>query len=237
MKTTELKERIEKVEIKLTKIEKRIQKWQKENNKYELERAYSDKKEQETLLAKYQNLLNLEIAKENEFENNRIYVIWEFLLNWKNNMTEFIKDNLNMLKEYYKLSREWCEWHNYHSYNLTREEYRTIDSDYRMRVRQIKENIHPYTERCQKISNRTITIDEKMLDELLLKDCKAKYFQLVNEVSAITGVIKDASNLSIRVGELNGIIIGEKGKAKITTISAGGYNIQCFHFRTLVRKV
>ena len=36
---------------------------------------------------------------------------------------------------------------------------------------------------------------------------------------------------------VNGIIIGEKGKAKVQTFSAGGWNIQCFHYRTRVDRV
>ena len=35
-------------------------------------------------------------------------------------------------------------------------------------------------------------------------------------------------------GEFNGIVIGERGTASIRTIMAGGYNIQCLHYRVLV---
>ena len=70
-----------------------------------------------------------------------------------------------------------------------------------------------------------------------MKDCKARYFQLVEEVTEITGIIQDATNLHISGGELNGIIIGERGKAKINTFSAGGWNIQCYHYRHKVTKV
>ena len=38
-------------------------------------------------------------------------------------------------------------------------------------------------------------------------------------------------------GEINGIAEGEKGRAKVETIGAGGYNIQCYHFRVLVNKI
>lgn len=37
-------------------------------------------------------------------------------------------------------------------------------------------------------------------------------------------------------GDVNGTITGTKGTAHVQTIGAGGYNIQCFHFRCLVRK-
>lgn len=38
-------------------------------------------------------------------------------------------------------------------------------------------------------------------------------------------------------GGFNGIVVGEKGTVKITTIIAGGYNIQVLHFRVLVHEI
>ena len=50
--------------------------------------------------------------------------------------------------------------------------------------------------------------------------------------------ITDAAALYIGPeGDINGIIVGTEGKAKIQTIGAGGYNIQCFHFRTLIHEI
>ena len=67
------------------------------------------------------------------------------------------------------------------------------------------------------------------------KEADAKYDDIVNRTIELVGKIIDASNLSIGMkGDLNGVIEGEKGKAKVETIGAGGYNIQCFHFRTLI---
>ena len=57
-------------------------------------------------------------------------------------------------------------------------------------------------------------------------------------VSKICGKITNADELLVGTrGDINGIIEGENGKAEVRTIEAGGYNIQCFHFRVLVNKV
>lgn len=63
-----------------------------------------------------------------------------------------------------------------------------------------------------------------------------KYDDIVRRTSEIVGTITDASDLSIGLGgDLNGVIQGTAGSATVRTIGAGGYNIQCYHFRCLVR--
>ena len=75
---------------------------------------------------------------------------------------------------------------------------------------------------------------QKELDE----EAKRKYDFIVERATAITGKITDASGLQVGAkDDLNGYIIGERGTAKVQTIGAGGYNIQCFHFRTLINEL
>lgn len=76
------------------------------------------------------------------------------------------------------------------------------------------------------------------LEKELERDRKAKMLDLIYRVNAVVGTITDASNLRISPeGNLNGYIIGEKASAKVETIGAGGWNIQCFHYRTLIHKL
>ena len=73
------------------------------------------------------------------------------------------------------------------------------------------------------------------LKKLLNEEADKKYDFIISRTAAIVGEITDASNLSVGAkGNLNGYIIGPQGKAKVRTIGAGGYNIQCFHFRTII---
>ena len=275
MTQEQLKDRIQKANIKIDKIEKRIKKWQdamtreaflkkdgwllnmgrdedylwkeyiKECN-WELDHAVQDLHDAQLTLEKYQNMLNLEIAKDNEFENNRIMVIWEFLLNYKEKVAEYIRDNMDVLNEYYEVNHQACDWHNNNSYKvhrgeMSKEEYNRVYNELHQKEKELKQAIHPYTyevaTRDYNSDDRRYFVNEEKLEEILLKDCKARYLQLVKEVTEITGIITDAQGLSMRAGELNGIIIGEKGKAKVQTFSAGGWNIQCFHYRTRVDKV
>ena len=270
MTKEQLQERIIKSQSKINKIEKRIKKWQdakceksflkanewllnmgrdrdylyseyiKECNR-ELDYAIQDLHDAQLTLEKYQNLLSLEEAKDNEFENNRIMVIWDFLLHYKEEVAKYIRNNMKVLNEYYEVNSKMCDWHNnnhYKVYNgeITKEEYNQVYNELRNRERELESNIHPYTKLVAKSGgyHEPHIVDEAKLEEILLKDCKARYFQLVNEVTEITGIITDATNLTINGGELNGTIIGEKGIAVVNTFSAGGWNIQCFHYRTKV---
>lgn len=65
----------------------------------------------------------------------------------------------------------------------------------------------------------------------------AKEQMLIKRVNKAVGTILKSITLNVGInGELNGIIEGIKGKCKIETIYAGGYNIQCLHYRVLIHK-
>lgn len=267
-----LQDRISKSKDKIAKIEKRITKWQKaqtreaflkanswllnsgrdENYLYqehlkncnrELKHAVQDLHDAQLNLQKYENMLEFELNKDKEFENNRINVIWNFLLQWKNQVANYIRNNILVLNAYYEKNIECCDWYNnkyliLKDQGITEEEWKEHYKQLRNEERELSDNIHPYTKlvgkRCGKCDYQ---VDEAKLDELLIKDAKAKYWKLIDEVTEITGKITDANNLNTRGGELNGIIIGENGTANVQTFSAGGWNVQCFHFRHKITKV
>lgn len=81
--------------------------------------------------------------------------------------------------------------------------------------------------------------DLDKLNRILSDEKQGKYEDLINRVTAVVGEITDVSNLSIgrQQGELNGTIEGINGKCSVETIGAGGYNIQCFHYRVLIHKL
>lgn len=78
----------------------------------------------------------------------------------------------------------------------------------------------------------------KRLQKDVEEEANRKYDFIIERTNRIVGQITDASGLYVSDNfELNGIIIGTNGKARVETITAGGYNIQCLHFRVLVHPV
>lgn len=78
---------------------------------------------------------------------------------------------------------------------------------------------------------------EAWLEKEMEAEKRAKLLDLIGRINKVVGTITDATGLYIGSnGEVNGIILGTEGKAKVETIGAGGYNIQCFHFRTLIHE-
>ena len=82
---------------------------------------------------------------------------------------------------------------------------------------------------------RTLEGATARLEKDLVQEANRKYDFIIERTNKIVGTITDASNLVIGSKEdLNGYIIGDRGTAKVQTIGAGGYAVQCFHFRTLI---
>ena len=69
------------------------------------------------------------------------------------------------------------------------------------------------------------------------KDAQKRKAALLLKVQKLVGTITKA-DLYVGVdGGLNGFITGTEGKCSVEAIYAGGYNIQCLHFRTLIKLV
>ena len=81
---------------------------------------------------------------------------------------------------------------------------------------------------------------EEALDKLtedLEDEMNRKYDFIIERTNKIVGEITDVTNIRIASnGELNGIISGTRGQAKVTTIIANG-PIRIAHFRVLVKQV
>lgn len=268
MEIEKLKERIEKKEIQITKIDKRINKWASKCTKdeqdaikelwdkkyaafanwakeygvanggdeYELWSAYRDKFEAVTQLNNYKNALQFEEAKAGE---EKIKVLMDFLADWKAKVIEYIENNVEKAKEYYKLSSEYADLHNNrwkYLENHTREEFNTKLKELSEKSKKVQKQIDPLTLQAYNVYNDTLNYN--YLNKELDKDVEAKYFNMVSRVTKIVGNITDASGLHIgKDGNINGIIVGDLGKARLETIGAGGYNIQVYHFRLLVKPI
>lgn len=80
-------------------------------------------------------------------------------------------------------------------------------------------------------------INEEKLDSILHEEVEFRYKDFMTRIEKVGGAYKKVIRLEINHGDLNGIVECENGRVKISTIDAGGYNIQCYHYRVLVRKL
>lgn len=178
---------------------------------------------QHLLLAKYNNLL--------EFQKQRLSkpvhgVFKDFFENWKQKIIEFSKEHL---KKYLELDKANCELFN----KTSAEEKRTLEfkNKYSTLVRAAQAH---FTSWARDLFYKGEEEFKKYLDKYMLD----RYYELVDKITAITGEFTDVKNIYIgKDGSLNGTVTGNNGTAKIETIVAGGYNIQCLHYRVLVHKV
>ena len=108
--------------------------------------------------------------------------------------------------------------------------------DYYSVQEKLRTHIDAFTARLCEFRNEAER--EAWLEKEMEAEKKAKMLDLVSRIQKVVGTITDAAHLCIGDnGEINGYIEGTEGRATVTTIGAGGYNIQRFHFRTLVHEL
>lgn len=77
--------------------------------------------------------------------------------------------------------------------------------------------------------------DERMA-AIIKEDKQLKKLSLIYKVKNRIGKVVDGRGLYVaNDGNINGRVVGDKGSAVVQTILAGGYNIQCLHYRVLVK--
>lgn len=172
--------------------------------------------------------------------SRNVQAITEFLEMWYERCVKFYTERhekyLSALQAYHERNREYCEWSNSCGYRTRREnrdEYDQVVSEYR----KYRDAFHASWAYITQFEHGPLCWEETMKKDLR-EEYNRKYDFIIQRTNEIVGEILDASGLSVgEKGDLNGIIIGTRGKASVTTFGAGGYNIQCFHFRTTIKEV
>ena len=238
-----LNKRIEGKEKAITKLEKKMERilkaqasgW-KENPYYyhesDLKYTKRDLEEAQASLAKYRE----ELAKETEkAESRNVKVLVDFLEAWKENCIGYFKSER---KKYFAASEEHkTKIRDYEDQiwnrELSQEERKHLKQECRDAQKDFREKWHHVT----KFDHGAKTWEENLERDLELEKI-SKYDDIIERTNEIVGKIEDVSFLRVNgKGNLDGYIEGSRGRAEVHTIGAGGYNIQCFHFRTLIHKM
>ena len=235
------KTEIEKLQKKLDRIVKaQASGWT--NNPYyydenDLKWTQRDIEKANKALADYEARLQ---AEQEKAGSRNVQVIIDFLEQWKAKSRDFYEEMLPIYiaerDEYYAQDRAFCDWFNSRARieatneerKAKREEWDRIKKDFNSKWSWIMPYVTGVVRNCR--------LDTEKLEKDLKAEADRKYDFIIERTNAIVGQITDASYLRVSNGELNGVVTGTKGKASIMTIGAGGWNIQRYHFRTLVRE-
>lgn len=255
-------DKLVKLEKKLERILKAEESDYEDNNPYYY--TASDKKytlrdidDCKKSIQKYKEQLATEVEKNN---SRNVQIIIDFLNGWRDKVYSMYEKAMNSYYEEANNVKELCN--KYYPIQYTEEgkqikkEYEEARLSLHRKVNgtyELKSYTNPWNGRQEKsrvkvedgcwefIRQYIDRGDRKDAFDKLSKDLeqewKRKYDFIIERTNKIVGEIIDASDLRVTNGELNGIIIGNRGKAKVQTIGCGGWNIQVYHFRTRIDEV
>lgn len=159
---------------------------------------------------------------------------------------EVAKDKANTLSEMPAVLVEFKDyliekWDKYDEWKKA-----TIKEEYKTQPRGIGQEYHKWQ---YEMRNRWgigwydfMYLTSEQIHNQNVKDAETLVLNLINRTIEITGKIIDCNALYLDQDNsgftiINGVVIGEKGKARVESILAGGYNIQRLHVRVLVHPV
>lgn len=231
----------------------------------DIESAVDKLEEAKQILANWQAKLDERIAADDYLEANAPEILKDFLENWKQHAIVYYREKRIHFIEYRKELKAQERAARLEALQTlpSLERYREIykgreltDSDLAnlwprkdvdaflsergLEYHQIQRKLNEFGDQ---ITFRLLEIRddqerEAWLEKAMEEEKRAKLIDLIGRIMGTVGTITDAAALHIGPeGDINGYIVGTEGKAKIQTIGAGGYNIQCFHFRTLIHEM
>ena len=250
MKSTELRERLNKSEDNIAKIKKTIERHfnqaQKkraiiESNGWVLDRwryvggGPTPNEDAYWTICEYDDKMSdIEGATKKLAEAEKVRDNWQAKLDRQLELESKIQNEIPEVFKQVKndLVNEWV------IYDIAeREKMHALKSEYRNKYTNWKD----FNEHWRKLYTYTREDSLNKTDEefrkIEEKEAEAWLLDLYNRVFAITGKITDCSGITWGGKCLDGIVVGEGGTAAVNTIEAGGYNIQRLHLRTLVKEV
>jgi hypothetical protein len=227
---------IDKLNKKLERIQKAKQSNWEKNPYYYSEYDLNSTEKELNFAIKQLDSLQSDLQTANEKANSRnVLAITQFLDAWLQRNIEFYTEEKEKydiaLSDYRQHDRDYCNWFNSLRHNVTVEKRKEVEKNHK-----------EYRTNFIKSWNTQFDHGTKEWHETMHNDLKEeynrKYDYIIEKTNEIVGEITDASYLTVDAnGNLNGYIIGTRGKANVNTIGAGGYNIQCYHFRTLIHEI
>ena len=239
------KAELDKLEKKMARVLKAKESNYEENNPY----YYSDYDFRSTTreielakqaLADWENKL---VEENNKAASRNVPAITEFLDMWEQRVIEFYTDSYERYKDAYQEYRADMDRMQEELRSMGRAQWDKDHPRYEEYQKLYKEKtdyykrFHSTWRFIEDLLDKTAPFDEAMR-HMVAEEKKRKYDFLIERVCSIVGTITDASNLRVGAkGDLNGYIVGTDGKCSVQTIGAGGWNIQVFHYRTLIKRI
>lgn len=241
--------RIEGKQAELNKLNKKMERieaakasnWEKNPYYYDEYDIVSTQKDIDSVkvdIEKYKQDMETEIGKA---RSRNVPAITNFLNDWHDKTIEFYTNRKaefdKAVTERNAKNTEYSRWY----YSLEASKLKNEDLDaYKARTKAYKEYNKEFDEEWRDVTQffGGSGTWENNMRKAVAQEKNRKYDDIISRTNELIGEITDAGGLSVgKSGDLNGVIVGKNGRVNLETIGAGGYNIQRYHFRTLIHKL